>query len=221
MNIVIKHDIQMISLLTSTQQRIARAIAGFERKNQPLFVPELVAKLGYAAESSITPTLKILERKGIVEIIGGGKQRAYRMVRLTPKGRGFLGMGGIPLLGAIPAGPLKEAVSQPEELVETGDLLKHRPGDFLLRALGDSMTGDGIFDGDLVLLRPQVEILPGEIAAVYASDSYESTLKHVHFEKKQVRLRAGNPAYHDILIPLTEWRGVAGVFRGLVRNVHR
>ncbi len=211
----------MISTLTTTQQRIAKAVANFERKDHPLFVPELVEKLGYAAESSLTPTLKILERKGVLEIIGGGRQRAYRMVRLTTKGRGLMGIGGLPVLGSIPAGPLKEAIAQPGEIVEAGDLLKYRAGDFLLRASGDSMTGDGIFDGDLVLLRPQVELRPGEIAAVHAGDAYESTLKHVHFEKEQVRLRAGNPAYRDILIPLAEWRGVAGVFRGLVRNVRR
>lgn len=220
-NIVTKHDIQMISLLTAAQQRIAKAIAGFDRKNQPLFMPELIEKLGYAAESSLTPTLKILERKGVVEIIGGGKQRAYRMVRLTAKGRGLMGLGGgIPLLGSIPAGPLQEAIADPEEIMEVGDMLKHRAGDFLLRAAGDSMTGDGIFNGDLVLLRPQIEVQQGEIAAVHAGENFESTLKHVHFEKGQVRLRAGNPAYRDILIPLAEWRGVAGVFRGLVRNVH-
>jgi len=209
----------MISTLTIPQQRIAGAVANFERKDHPLFVPELVEKLGYAAESSLTPTLKILERKGVLEIIGGGRQRAYRIVRLTAKGRMMMGLGGLPLLGSIPAGPLKEAIEHSGERVEPGDLLKYRAGDFLLRASGDSMTGDGIFDGDLVLLRPQVELRPGEIAAAYAGDNYESTLKHVHFEKEQVRLRAGNPAYRDILIPLAEWRGVAGVFRGLIRNV--
>jgi len=209
----------MPATLTIAQQRIARAIAGYDRKNQPLFMPELVEKLGYAAESSLTPTLKILERKGVLEIIGGGRQRAYRMVRLTPKGRGLMGVGGfLPVLGSIPAGPLKEAIAQPEEVLEVGDLLKYRAGDFLLRVSGDSMTGDGILNGDLVLLRPQVDLRPGEIAAVHAGDHYESTLKHVHVEKEQVRLRAGNPVYPDILVSLADWKGVAGVFRGLVRN---
>src|SRR4029077_294538 len=97
-------------------------------------------------------------------------------------------------------------------------LLPHRAGDFLLRVRGESMIGDGILDGDLVLLRPNVDVQPGEIAAVHTGDSYESTLKHVHFEKEGVRLRASNPAYPDLLIPKPEWRGVAGVYRGLVRD---
>jgi repressor LexA len=40
----------------------------------------------------------------------------------------------------------------------------------------------------------------------------------VHFEKERVRLRASNPAYPDLLIAKSDWRGVAGVFRGLVRH---
>lgn len=214
-NIVTKHDIQMISLLTAAQQRIAKTIAGSDRRNQPLFMPELIEKLGYAAESSLTPTLKILERKGVVEIIGGGKQRAYRMVRLTAKGRGLMGLGGgIPLLGSIPAGPLQEAIVDPEEIIEAGDMLKYRAGDFLLRAAGDSMTGDGIFNGDLVLLRPQIEVQQGEIAAVHAGESFESTLKHVHFEKGQVRLRGRQSCLSRYFDSTRRMAGSGGRFPG-------
>jgi repressor LexA len=208
-------------LLTHSQIRIAKAIADAERKSLPLFVAQLVEKLGYAAESSLTPTLKILQRKGVAEIMGGGKGRAHRLVRLTLRGRAMMGLNGLPLLGAIPAGPLREAVAGAEDFVEVNSLMKSRPGDFLLRVAGDSMTGDGILDGDFVLLRPNVDLVPGEIAAVYAGENYESTLKRIFVESKQVRLKAGNPAYADIIIPRAEWRGVAGVFRGLMRNVSR
>jgi len=132
-----------------------------------------------------------------------------------------MGVGGLPLLGSIPAGPLKESIVQAEDFVEVNSVLKYRAGDFLLRTAGDSMTGDGIFDGDLVLLRPEVDLIPGEIAAVHAGENYESTLKHVFLEPEQVRLKAGNAAYRDIIVPRSEWRGIAGVFRGLVRNVNR
>jgi repressor LexA len=92
----------------------------------------------------------------------------------------------LPLLGTIPAGPLTEVVTQPEaafETVSVEDLLRHRPGDFLLRIKGDSMVGDGIFEGDLVLLRPGIEVQQGEIAAVIWSGfgaECEATLKRVY-----------------------------------------
>ena len=91
-------------------------------------------------------------------------------------------------------GPLAEALAQPADFIAPRSLLPHRAGDFLLRVRGDSMIGDGIHDGDLVLLRPEVEVQPGEVAAVHTGDSYESTLKHVYFEQEGVRLRASNPA---------------------------
>jgi repressor LexA len=211
----------MNSTMSVAQARIARVVASFERESRPLFVPDLVEALGLAGESSLTPTLKIMQRDGWLEIFGGGKQRAYRLVRLTAKGRYAAGLAGLPLLGSIPAGPLQEALSQPAEIVEPGQLLPHRPGDFLLRAAGDSMIGDGIHNGDLVLLRPEVEVQRGEIAAVHAGHDYGATLKHVFVEKNQVRLKASNPAYEDILVPAAEWRGVAGVYRGLVRHAGR
>ena len=200
---------------------MVEAVAGAEMKGSPPFVPDLVQQLGYAAESSITPTLKILQRDGFLEIQGGGRQRAYRLLRLTKKGRQALGLGGIPVLGKITAGLLSEALAEPDEFLEGDALFPHRKGDFLLRVTGDSMNGGGILDGDLVLLRPDVEVQQGEIAAAYVGDGFEATLKHVHFEKDAIRLRASNPAYADILVPKREWRGVAGVYRGLVRHARQ
>lgn len=207
----------MLVSLTPSQRRIAMAIAAGEARNIPVFIPDLVRELGLAGESSITPTLRIMQERGFLEIHGGGRQRAYRVLRLTRKGREAIGMGGIPVLGRITAGLLQEALAQPEEYLES--MMPYQPGDFLLRVTGDSMNGDGIVDGDLVLLRPNVEARNGEIAAAYVGDAFDATLKHVHFERALVRLRASNTAYSDIVVPLSDWRGVAGVYRGLIRHV--
>ncbi|MEQ1861710.1 MAG: S24 family peptidase [Chthoniobacteraceae bacterium] len=207
--------------LTPAQRRVASAIAKLHADGRPGFVPELIEELGLAAESSLSPTLRIMERNGFVEVHGGGAGRAHRVVRLTAKGALAIGAGGLPVLGTIPAGPLAEAFSRAEDIVEPGGLLKTRAGDFLLRVRGESMIGDGIHDGDLVLLRPDIGLQAGEIAAVHAGESYESTLKHVHFEQGQVRLRASNPDFEDIIVRASDWRGIAGVYRGLVRHVGR
>ena len=206
-------------LLTPVQRRIADAIAEVEADGLPALVPTIVSKLGYSAESSLTATLRIMERNGFLEILGGGKQRASRFLRLSKKARKMLGVGGLPVVGKIAAGPLQEALAQSEDFIEGAALLPHQPGDFLLRVSGDSMIGDGIQNGDLVLLRPGVEVRDGEIAAAYVGDDYEATLKHIHPMKSGVRLRASNPAFPDLFVPKQWWRGVAGVFRGLIRHV--
>ncbi len=181
-------------------------------------MPDLARVLGLAGESSLTPTLRILEREGFATMRGGGSKGRSRVVRLTARGRYAVALGGVPLLGSIPAGPLAEAI--PEVVLEEREILKVRPGDFLLRVKGDSMIGDGILDGDKVLLRPGIDVNRGEIAAVLVGDAHEATLKHVIPNEAEgvVVLRASNPFYVDVRVPVGDVR-VAGVYRGLVREV--
>lgn len=205
------------SALSKSHERIGRAIWQCHQKDMPAFVSDLVRALGYAAESSLSPTLRLMESKGLIKIEGGGAKGRSRVVALTSQGKRLLGAGGgLPLLGTIPAGPLTEAF-QDAETVEANDLFPYRDGDFLLRVRGDSMIGDGILDGDAVLLRPQVAWQNGEIAAVLVGESYESTLKRIFVSKQNVVLRASNPKYPDITLPAQNVQ-VAGVFRGLIRH---
>ncbi|HEY5743162.1 MAG TPA: S24 family peptidase [Terrimicrobiaceae bacterium] len=218
-DIVKVHD--MRNVLTSVHGRIAKEILGFEVREEPAFVSDLVRRLGYAAESSLTATLRIMERNGFLVIQGGGEKGRSRVVRLTTKARFALGAGGIPLLGAIPAGPLEEAIAQADEVIETADLLPYREGDFFLRVRGDSMVGDGILDGDWVLLRPQLDVQHGEIAALLVGEVPETTLKRVFFvpERSEIILRASNSRYPDLIVNAQDVK-VAGIFRGLVRHAN-
>ena len=208
----ISHD------LTLVQQRVAQALADFARLERPALVTDLVKSLKLAGESSLTPTLQKMQRNGFVDVQRAGLQGRARVVRLTAKGRHALGIGGLPLLGVIPAGPLSEAVAQAGEIVEDAALLPHRPEDFLLRVRGDSMIGDGILDGDLVLLRPGAAVPQGAIAAVCVGDEREGTLKRVFFEGERVRLKASNPAFQDIVVA-AESVYFAGLLKGVVRHV--
>ena len=56
------------------------------------------------------------------------------------------------------------------------------------------------------------------IVAVCVGDEREGTLKRIFFEDKQVRLKASNPAYQDIVVP-AESVHVAGLVKGVVRNL--
>lgn len=205
-------------MLSTVHRRIAEKVLELEKRGEPGFVPDLVRSLGYAAESSLTATLKVMERNGLVTIKGGGAKGRSRAIVLTPKGRMALGAGGLPVLGEIPAGPLAEAIAEADDVRDPGGLLPWRDGDFLLRVKGDSMVGDGILDRDLVLIRPEVAAQPGEIAAVLLGENYETTLKRVFVQGRNVVLRASNPAYADLSVP-AETVKIAGVFRGLIRHV--
>ena len=64
---------------------------------------------------------------------------------------------------------------------------------FFTRAVGDSMIGARIQDGDLLLIREQPQISNGEIAAVCVDG--EMLLKKVYYQKGQIVLQSENSKY--------------------------
>lgn len=129
----------------------------------------------------------------------------------------------VPLLGSIQCGPASEAATEEiEKWVNTGDLLQTRPGDYLLRAYGDSMTGGDIEEGDFVLIRPQTTCDNNEIAAVMVETpvGWLATLKCVQFRPGSdiVTLQPLNDAHEPIEINVKEQElRICGVYRGHVR----
>lgn len=204
-----------------SQRKLLRVVGNLEMRAEPAFVMDLVKALRLKGESSITRTLQRMERNGFISLKGGGRGRS-RLVQLTQRGRLEASVGGVPLLGTIPAGPLEEAVAHADVVLDERELLPVRPGDFALKIKGDSMVGDGIFDGDKVLLRPNVRVENGEIAAVLVGDDHEATLKRIYFDEStgKVTLRAGNSRYPDKQVRFDEVK-FAGVFRGLARGSTR
>jgi repressor LexA len=179
----------------------------------PPSVREVAAHFGFASPRAAALHIDALVQKGAL-LRDPRKARSLRLTSDVPQPNGP--PRSLPLLGRIPAGPLSEALESPEYL-SPAELLPHRSGDFLLKVCGDSMTGDGILDGDLVLLRPGIPVPHGAIAAVCVGDEREATLKRVFPEGPLIRLRAAHPAYRDIVVPADSVT-VAGVFRGLVRQ---
>lgn len=208
--------------LTQRQIQVLEALADFWREGRSPTTSELMERLRLQTISGLDDMLGRLQSKGfvLIEQPGRGKQRRFE---LTGQGKALTGMG-LPVLGSIPAGPLQEAIQQNDDWLEdAGSLLRHKPGDFLLRVSGDSMLLSGILPNDLVLLRPGIQPRSGEIVAAQIFDetsgAIEATLKHLDYidGKKLVRLRAANPAYPDREFP-AQRVSVAGVFRGLVRE---
>lgn len=101
-----------------------------------------------------------------------------------------------PLLGQIACGKPIAANEEKELYVEAGANID---ADFCLRAKGDSMIGDRIYDGDIVFIQQADMVEDGEIAAVIIED--EATLKRVSYypEKDLLILKAENSKYEDLI----------------------
>ena len=102
----------------------------------------------------------------------------------------------LPMLGRIACGKPIYAEEEHESYVMAGAA---PDADFCLKAVGDSMVGARIYDGDLVFIRSQESVDNGEIAAVIIDD--EATLKRVYFypEKQKLILSPENPHYEPLV----------------------
>lgn len=129
--------------------------------------------------------------------------------------------GGIPVLGIIPCGPLEEELASAPRRVDPGNALKWLPGDFFLKAAGDSMA-PRIEEGDLVLIRRDVAFNNGEICAVRVAQNEDGegckgSLKKVFVdpEAARVTLKSINEKYAPIVVD-AKLVTIVGVFRGAI-----
>ena len=84
----------------------------------------------------------------------------------------------LPLRGRTAAGPPVLADDRVEEHLDlAADGLPSGPGLFLLRVDGESMTGDGIGDGELVVVRPQDHHEPDAVLVCLNTDDDTVTIK--------------------------------------------
>lgn len=97
----------------------------------------------------------------------------------------------IPILGEIACGVPIYAEETYNDYVEVDEDIKV---DFALRTKGDSMIGDNIVDGDVVLVKKVSMVEPHEIAVVVIND--EATLKRVKYDREKdiLMLEASNPS---------------------------
>lgn len=99
-------------------------------------------------------------------------------------------------------------------------VVKRPAATFFVRAEGDSMEGDGIYNGDLLVVDRSLEPLPGRVLIVALNG--ELTVKRLLRVDGQACLVASNPRYAPI--PLTEqdaevWGVVTHVVHALAGGV--
>lgn len=101
----------------------------------------------------------------------------------------------VPIVGEIACGV---PITAEQNVTGYADLPEGVRADFALRCKGDSMIPT-LQDGDLVLIRQQPEVEPGQIAAVNVNG--ETTLKHVYPQRDGLLLTADNANFPPIFVP--------------------
>ncbi len=114
----------------------------------------------------------------------------------------------IPILGAIAAGQPIEAIEIPNETITiTRDEIGKQGKHYALRVQGSSMIDEGIFDGDIVVIRKQ-DVAENGQTVVAVIDDNEATLKKLYRENGRFRLQPANPTLFPIYRDEVEIRGV-------------
>ncbi len=223
--------------LTDRQREILDFISRrISDQGYPPTIREIGEFMGIRSTNGVNDHLKALERKGFLKR-EGLKSRALRpvcvegsapipaehdepMANVIP----FTGnIVAVPVVGRVAAGAPILADENIETTVHVDSFfLGTSSADkvFALRVSGESMIDAGIYDGDYIFVRKQLEARPGQI--VVAMIDGEATVKRYQPEGDIVRLVPENATMKPIVIRKSDFRSTAilGIVCGVYRRMH-
>jgi repressor LexA len=187
----------------------------------PPSVREIGRAVGLSSSSTVQNHLNVLERKGLIRR-DPTKSRTVLLTDFSHAPHASSRTHWLPLVGQVAAGAPLLAEQNIEDHIAIGPEIAGGDDSFLLRVRGDSMTGDGIFDGDLVVVKPNSDVPNGSMAVVRVESSAtgegEVTVKRIYREQGHLRLQPSNDAYAPIIVADAELEGkVVAVIRVLSR----
>jgi len=195
--------------LTPRQKELLDFIESFvEERGYPPTQREIARAFGFRSLGTVQNYLVRLEREGAL----ARDWNARRGLRLR---RQASGGAELPLAGLVAAGRPIEAVENPDTIEVPASMVG--PGEnFVLRVRGDSMVGDGILDGDYVVVRKQANADSGQ--TVVALIDNEATVKRFYRRAGRIELHPANPAMEPIVVAGDESLRIEGVVVGVIRH---
>lgn len=183
----------------------------------------------YIQENGISPTISEIRKKFRLKAVSTAHQHIGALANkgyinksdnfsrgIELKG-GFARLIQVPIVGKIAAGRPIEAIETLEETITiASDKIKNASGHYALKVVGDSMIDEGIFDGDIVIIKKQSVAENGQTVVAIIDDN-EATLKKIYREKGNFRLQ---PANQNMLPFFRKEVEIRGVVVQIIRNVN-
>jgi repressor LexA len=199
-----------MSPLTPKQKAVFDFIVSFtEREGYAPSQQEIARAFGFSSLGTVQNYLVRLEREGVLR--KDWNARRGLQVRAAVAKNSL----ELPLAGTVAAGRPIEAVSTPDT-IEVPASMVGSGENFVLRVKGDSMVGDGILDGDFVVVRKQPQAQTGQ--TVVALIRGEATVKRLVRRGERIELHPANPAMEPLVIEGEEDFRIEGVVVGLIRH---
>ena len=180
----------MTNEITDRQQQVLDFVQWFvQQRGMPPTVREIAKGLP-TSRSNAHYILHRLAEKGILKPFEH-RSRGIELAGMRPTVR-------VPILGRVAAGKPDMAEERREATVPVdAALLKGRKG-YALRVVGDSMIGEHIREGDLLIVREQPTAKDGDI--VIALLDGENTVKKLRRRGRRVELLPANRRYKPITV---------------------
>ncbi|MFW5885313.1 MAG: transcriptional repressor LexA [Patescibacteria group bacterium] len=191
-----------MATLTKRQKQILDYVKKYIKKNKisPTF-EEIRKRFRLSALSTVHQHIETLSRKGFIEKDGS----SARGIKLKKKESS---LARIPVLGTITAGQPIEAVEVAGRKVPVPKSeIREGQDYYALQVKGDSMIEEGIFDGDIVVIKKQSVAENGQTVVAIIDDN-EATLKKIYREKNTYRLQPANQSMLPLFRNKVEVRGV-------------
>lgn len=200
--------------LTSEQQRVYSFIVKHRGETGfPPTVREIAVELGYKSPNNVRQHLRLIEQKGFLRLLPGKARGIEIIAAADDSGEQE---DGVPLIGAIAAGKPITAIENIDGYLKLDRTIFKGEGLFALRVKGDSMSGIGILDKDIVVVKPKIHAEDGEVVAAIVDE--EATLKRFFKRGDHVILHPENPAYQDRVFTSANSIRIAGKLIGVIRK---
>lgn len=188
-------------MITKKQKQVFDFIRGYTgKKGYGPSLEEIKKNLKIASVSTAHFHVKKLQEAGLIY----KEENQPRAVALKKQIKSI----EIPIIGTIAAGQPIEAIEVGAGTVsvsqeEVSGAFKH----YALKVQGDSMIDEGIFDGDIVVIREQKSADNGQTVVAIIDDN-QATLKKIYREKNRFRLQPANQSMLPFYRTEVEIRGV-------------
>jgi repressor LexA len=197
--------------LSARQKAMLDFIRQYIRENQfPPTIREIGEHVGISSTSVVNYNLNALVKKRFLE----RDENVARGLRLVEQEEGVPDWNGrdlvrVPLLGYIAAGdplPIPESSADfslfgSETVQVPGGMLRNNEEVYALKVRGDSMIDALVNDGDIVVLKHQLQAQNGDMVAAWLREEHETTLKRFYHEGSRVRLQPANPTMDPMYFP--------------------
>ncbi len=201
--------------LSKLERRILNYIVDYLRRNtyQPS-IREIGKRFGIKSTKTVSEYLQALADKGHVER-DPSRSRGVKLLGINL----FPHVLDVPVQGRAAAGHGGFLSEEPTSRLGVDRALVGSEEGFFLQAVGNSMEGVGILDGDMVIVEPAElnDVVNGEIVALKLG--HEPMVKRLFRNGVEVVFEAANPDYAPILVREDDDWTLLGRVTGLFRQL--